>query len=107
VPGRPCSYARPQDCYDRLAGGLVRANVVPKEIREGADPLWVANKALPCGTEIELSGPAGTITVGVWDRGPYEPGRDLDLSRAAFLAVVGSLGPGVARMRYRVATAAP
>jgi hypothetical protein len=56
-----------------------------------------------CGTTLEVSGPAGSITLQVWDHGPWgDPARGLDLSPAAFLAVVGPLGVGVATVRWRV-----
>lgn len=63
---------------------------------------WVANKELPCGTVVEISGPAGDVEVPVMDRGPYVAGRALDLSRATFVAVVGTLSAGVASVRWRV-----
>ena len=41
------------------------------------------------------SDPSRSITVTVTDRGPYVPGRVIDLSPAAFTALVGSLAAGV------------
>ncbi|MDE3193620.1 MAG: hypothetical protein KGN00_08040 [Chloroflexota bacterium] len=45
--------------------------------------LGVADLALPCGTMVTLTSPAGrTVTVPVIDRGPYIAGRTLDLTYA-------------------------
>ena len=45
-----------------------------------ADTWGVAHKSLPCGTMLVLRHGANEITVPVVDRGPYIPGRELDLS---------------------------
>ncbi len=42
--------------------------------------LGVANKTLPCGTEVKLRYHGRTVTVPVIDRGPYVAGRDFDLT---------------------------
>jgi rare lipoprotein A len=44
--------------------------------------LGVANKTLPCGTEVKLRYHDRSITVPVIDRGPYVAGRDYDLTEA-------------------------
>ncbi len=44
--------------------------------------LGVANKTLPCGTEVKLRYHGRSITVPVIDRGPYVAGRDYDLTEA-------------------------
>jgi peptidoglycan lytic transglycosylase len=44
--------------------------------------LGVANKTLPCGTEVRLRYRGREITVPVIDRGPYVAGRDFDLTYA-------------------------
>ncbi|MBS1881113.1 MAG: RlpA-like double-psi beta-barrel domain-containing protein [Actinobacteria bacterium] len=54
--------------------------------------LGVANKTLPCGTEVALRYHGREITVPVIDRGPYVAGREFDLT----YAVKQKLGfPGV------------
>lgn len=54
--------------------------------------LGVANKTLPCGTEVKLRYHGRSITVPVIDRGPYVAGREFDLT----YAVKEKLGfPGV------------
>ena len=56
----------------------LQANGLP--IQFEADTWGVANKTLPCGTMLTLSHGPNVITVPVVDRGPYIPGRELDLS---------------------------
>jgi len=47
------------------------------------DSLWVAHKTLPFGTRVKFTYNGKTITLPVRDRGPFEPGRDWDLTEAA------------------------
>jgi len=44
--------------------------------------LGVANKTLPCGTQVKLRYHGRSLTVPVIDRGPYVAGRDYDLTEA-------------------------
>ena len=44
--------------------------------------LGVANKYLPCGTEVTLRKGSRVVTVPVVDRGPYVAGREYDLTAA-------------------------
>lgn len=44
--------------------------------------LGVANKTLPCGTEVTLRYGSRSVTVPVIDRGPYVAGREYDLTQA-------------------------
>jgi rare lipoprotein A len=44
--------------------------------------LGVANKTLPCGTEVTLRYDGRSIRVAVIDRGPYVAGREFDLTEA-------------------------
>jgi rare lipoprotein A len=44
--------------------------------------LGVANKTLPCGTEVTLRHGGRTVRVPVVDRGPYSGGREFDLTAA-------------------------
>ena len=46
------------------------------------DTLGVANKTLPCGTQVTLRYHRHQVTVPVIDRGPYVAGRDYDLTGA-------------------------
>ncbi len=56
--------------------------------------LGVANKSLPCGTEVIFRYGGRAIRVPVIDRGPYIPGREWDLTGAAAEALhFPGLGP--------------
>jgi rare lipoprotein A len=61
----------------------------------------VAHKTLPCGTRLRLC--AGRcVTVRVIDRGPFEPGREFDLTQAVAQRVklrVDRSGSGVVHVR--------
>ncbi len=59
----------------------------------------VAHKTLPLGTMVEIRYSGKTVQVPVKDRGPFTPGRELDLSNAVRLA----LGfEGVQTVEWRV-----
>lgn len=84
---------RPSACYDKRG-----RHAFPRGLR-----IWTAHKTLPCGTALSVTGPSGSVTVRVYDRGPYVAGRALDLSAAAFRSACGSTSRGVCRVTYRVA----
>ncbi len=55
--------------------------------------LGVANKRLPCGTEMTLRYNGRSVRVAVIDRGPYVAGREFDLTEATKQALgFGDLG---------------
>lgn len=64
--------------------------------------LTAAHRTLPFGTLIEVTNLSNgkKIEVKITDRGPYGPGRVLDLSSAAF-GKLAPLGAGVIRVQYR------
>jgi rare lipoprotein A len=62
----PGFYGRPLACGGRLRYGQ----------------LGVANKSLPCGTEVTLRYRGRTVRVPVIDRGPYVGNREFDLTAA-------------------------
>ena len=73
-----------------------------------------ASKELPFGTRIKITVKSKTVVVTVNDRGPYIPGRDLDVSRAAADALgITSQGEASAKIEIlakvpaKQATAAP
>ena len=91
-----------ENSYDRIQGGeWVVASMYweDKLVSTGKtfNPIgWhAAHKTLPIGTLIRVSNPENhrSITVTVNDRGPFEPGRDLDLSLGAG-ALLGFKGLG-------------
>lgn len=61
------------------------------------DAMTAAHKTLPFGTRLRVCLEACAI-VRINDRGPFAPGRDLDLSRGA-ARVIGLEPRGVARVR--------
>jgi rare lipoprotein A len=65
--------------------------------------MTAAHRTLPLGTWllVENARNGKTVRVRVNDRGPYVDGRVLDLSLAA-ARVLGGVGEGVMRVRYRV-----
>ena len=62
-----------------------------------------AHKSLPFGTIVKVTNLENgkTTVVRINDRGPFVPGRIIDLSRAA-ATVIGLTGKGVAKVRIRV-----
>jgi rare lipoprotein A len=72
---------------------------------EQFDPeaLTAAHKTWKMGTRVRVTNPRNgkSVIVRINDRGPYVPGRCLDLSRAAFRAIE-DLGRGVMPVRYEV-----
>ena len=72
---------------------------------EQFDPeaLTAAHKSWKMGTRVRVTNPRNgkSVIVRINDRGPYVPGRCLDLSRAAFRAIE-DLGRGVMPVRYEV-----
>jgi rare lipoprotein A len=67
------------------------------------DALTAAHRSLPMGSRVLVTNLANgeSVTVRINDRGPFVPGRCLDLSRAAF-DDIADLDQGVARVQYRV-----
>lgn len=79
--------------YGRALEGLPTASGEPFD----ADAYTAAHKSLPLGTELEVRRGGESVRVTVNDRGPYTPGRDIDLSLAA-AQELGLTGPGVDRV---------
>ncbi len=81
-----------ENSYDRIQGGeWVVASMYWEDKLDASgnkfDPIgWhAAHKTLPLGTLIRVSNPKNhrSINVTITDRGPFIPGRDLDLSLGA------------------------
>ena len=62
--------------------------------------LTAAHRTLPLGTQAKVTDleTGQSVQVTINDRGPYVPGRHLDLSRAA-AALIGLLKKGVAQVK--------
>ena len=67
------------------------------------DEFTAAHKSLPFGTIVKVTNLENgkTTVVRINDRGPFVPGRIIDLSRAA-AAAIGLAGKGVAKVRIQV-----
>lgn len=63
--------------------------------------VWAANRTLPCGMLVKLTGPMGSITIPIEDRGPWVAGRDWDLPPSVFRVLFGGLGSGVGRVTWQ------
>jgi rare lipoprotein A (peptidoglycan hydrolase) len=61
--------------------------------------LGVANKTLPCGTEVTFRYGDRAVRVPVIDRGPYIPGREWDLTGATAEAL---RFPGLGPIQWRI-----
>jgi rare lipoprotein A (peptidoglycan hydrolase) len=83
--------------YGRTLEGHTMANGQPFD----ADNYTAAHKSLPFGTELAVSYAGESVRVTVTDRGPYVPGRDLDLSLAA-AQKIGITGTGEVPVRVEV-----
>lgn len=72
---------------------------------ERFDPsaMTAAHKTLPFNTRVKVTNPRNgqTVIVRINDRGPFTPGRCIDLSRSAF-ALIGDTGQGVMPVTYEV-----
>ena len=88
--------------YGRLHQGLVTASGEIFDMRR----LTAAHRSLPLGTRLRVTNLANgrTVRVRVNDRGPYVPGRIVDLSREAARAI-GMVESGVTLVRLDVDTA--
>jgi rare lipoprotein A (peptidoglycan hydrolase) len=66
---------------------------------EQVPELGVANKTLPCGTEVTFRYGNRAVRVPVIDRGPYIPGREWDLTGATAEALHF---PGLGQIEWRI-----
>lgn len=55
-----------------------------------------AHKKLPFGTKVRVTNESNgkSVVVEITDRGPFTKGREIDLSRKAFMAISGGTGSG-------------
>lgn len=66
--------------------------------------MTAAHRTLACGTKVVVTNPSNgnTITVKINDRGPFVPGRVIDLSGAAWSKLTGGAAPGLTHIHARV-----
>lgn len=67
------------------------------------DGLTAAHKTLPFGTKVKVTNPSNSksVIVRINDRGPFTPGREIDLSRGAAKAI-GIIHRGVVKIIMEV-----
>jgi rare lipoprotein A len=79
----------------------------PQKVAAGGwfnpNAMTAAHKTLPFGTRVRVThmGNGRSVDVKINDRGPYIPGRIIDLSKAA-AGVIGMQGQGVAKVKVTV-----
>jgi expansin (peptidoglycan-binding protein) len=88
--------------YDEAdGGGNCSFDPTPQDLMVGAmNQTDYANSAI-CGAYVELTGPAGTITIRIVDRCPECPAGDIDLSPLAF-SKIAALSQGRAPISWRI-----
>ncbi len=63
-----------------------------------------AHKKFPFGTKLKITNPTNnkSVVVTVNDRGPYVKGREIDLSKKAFMMIASNKGSGVQKVTIEV-----
>ena len=56
------------------------------------------------GTKVKVTNMSNnkSVIVRINDRGPFIKGRDLDLSKAAFTQIAGTVAKGVVKIKYKI-----
>ena len=82
--------------YGEQHHGRLTASGAPFDMRR----LTAAHRTLPLGTRVRVTSLVNgrSVVVRLTDRGPYQPGRMIDLSQAAARAI-GAVDRGVVRVR--------
>jgi rare lipoprotein A len=110
-----CATARPRTAGSTYERGVAswygpgfHGRATASGERYDMDALTAAHPSLPFGTLVEVVNldNGRRVTVRINDRGPFEKGRVIDLSRAAARAI-GMLGPGTARVELVAVGVAP
>lgn len=63
--------------------------------------MTAAHRSLPFGTVVRMQSGGRGVTMRIQDRGPFIPGREFDLSRAAF-AMLADTGRGLVEVEWRI-----
>lgn len=71
--------------------------------RFNMNSLTAAHKSLPFGTKLKVTctSTGKSVIVRVNDRGPFKPGRSLDLSKGA-AEQLGMIGRGITKVKYEI-----
>ena len=68
------------------------------------DKLTAAHKKLPFGTKVKVTNLANdkSVTVTINDRGPFSAGKDIDLSKKAFMKIADNKNHGEIKVLLEV-----
>lgn len=63
-----------------------------------------AHKKFPFGTKLKITNPNNnkSVVVTVNDRGPYVKGREIDLSKKAFMMIASNKGSGIQKVTIEI-----
>lgn len=66
--------------------------------------LTAAHKKLPFGTKLKITNPNNkkSVVVTVNDRGPYVKGREIDLSKKAFMMIASNKSSGIQKVTIEI-----
>lgn len=66
--------------------------------------LTAAHRTYKFGTKVEVTNVSNNknVIVKINDRGPFIKGKDLDLSKAAFIKLAGSTSKGILKIKYKI-----
>lgn len=66
--------------------------------------LTAAHKKLPFGTKLKVTNPTNkkSVVVTVNDRGPFVKGREIDLSKKAFMMIATNKGSGIQKVTIEI-----
>lgn len=99
--------SRSYDPIGSVLQGIASFYWQPQRVAAGGwfnpNAMTAAHKTLPFGTKVRVThlGNGKSVDVKINDRGPYIPGRIIDLSKAA-AGVIGMQGQGIARVKVTV-----
>jgi rare lipoprotein A len=105
VDMRPAPAAISKDGIASWYGEEFQGNPTASGETYDMNALTAANRTLPLGTRIRVTNlrVRRSLVLRINDRGPYIPGRLLDVSKAA-AKLLGFAGSGKARVRIQVLT---
>jgi rare lipoprotein A len=66
--------------------------------------LTAAHKKFPFGTKLKITNPSNkkSVVVTVNDRGPFVKGREIDLSKKAFMMIATNKGSGIQKVTIEI-----
>jgi rare lipoprotein A len=97
------SAAKPEPASQGLASFYTEGTLTANGEKFDTNELTAAHPTLPFGTRLRVTNVTNgqSVTVRINDRGPYVPGRIVDVSRSA-AQTLGMLGDGVAKVKLDV-----